>query len=409
MSAQHRELGRPSGQPLQVYLDSSDFSVLGDAMEKPGHLHAGTLKKLIDLVDAGQIEVRYSGISVVEVSHLEKDAKDAGVRRARCIERLSKGRCFSFWTTLLAREQENFANQRPLYEGLTSEDGFWFPDIGDLARTFRSDLENSIRGMIKENVNNRRQRRELEKKLLKDGKLTPFAVEKLLVPRRGELLKTFAEQFPLSDRFFKEDFLIRYATGQVSSSEMLYELSIVFRDVEKFVGWTYDVRDTERKTIKWLRDLGARFRSDITNMRKLFEPLIGNYPAEWIKNSLDAMVAERLPVMRRDFITKMAERPANAPIGELGSLPALDAFVSAIGAFVKMSIRGNRKLLDSDSGDLFHLAHAPYCDVFRADGNTSQIANQVLKPYGTKVVPKLADLIGVLERALHTRTEASPS
>jgi hypothetical protein len=400
MDKQQKDLSRPIGQPLQVYLDSSDYSLLGDALEDSAHQHAATLARLIELVDSGRIEIRYSGIHVVEVSHTEKAVRDAGVRRAKCIERLSGGKCFIFWTSMFAQEQENFAGGCPLYGGLTSDDGSWFPDIGDLARSFRSSMTEGIRKALKENVNNRHDRRAAEKMFIKNNKLTELAASKLLVPQRATLLRTLEEQFPLSERFFKEDLIIRFAIGQLPAAELLRELSVVFRNIEKFIGWTYDTRDTERKTVKWFRELGAQLKNNVENMRKLFEPFVGVVPSVQIKNTLELMVEERTPELRRKFITGIAEKPDGAPIGELGDLPALDAYVRALGLYVKMSIRGDRNLLPSDSGDLMHLTHGPYCDVFRADGYTSQIASQVLKPYGTKVVPKLAQLIGVLNSML---------
>lgn len=404
MTALPKDVGRPNGQPLQVYLDSSDYSVLGDALQNAAHPHAATIARLIELVDSDMIQVRFSGIHVIEVSHIEKSARDAAVRRARCIERLSKGRCFAFFTSLLAREQENFEKGDPLYDGITNDDGSWFPDTSDdVIKSLRSSITDGLRKALKENVNNRHERRGFERMLVKDNKLSPLAAQKLLVPQRDILLKELAEQFPLSERFFKEDLLIHFATGNLSSSELYRELSIVFRDIEKFVGWTYDTRDPEQKTIKWFRNLGKRLKDDVTGMRKLCEPLVGLAHPEKIKSTLDSMVDERLPPLRRTFITKMAEKPDTASIGQLGDLPALDTFVGAIGVYVKNSLKGDRKLLDSDSGDLFHLSHAPYCDVFRADGSTSQIATQVLRPYGTRVVPKLAQLIDTLDAVLQAQ------
>jgi hypothetical protein len=397
MSRQNKDLGRPIGQPLQVYLDNSDYSVLGDAMADPTHKHVSTLAKLIQLVDSGKIQIRFSGTSVIEASHIEKSARDAAIRRGKCIERLCGGKCFIYWPSLLAQEQANFEQERPLYSGLTNDASLWFPNLSDVAKSLGDSLEKGLLSAIKESGRSRKERRTAEKLLVKNGKLSPLGASMLKGPQRVQLLSKLAEQFPLSDRFYKEDLIVKYAAGKLSPPELVEELSIVFRDVEKFIGWTYDTRDPEQKTIRWFRDLGDRLKDIVEGMRSIVEPFAMLVPPAKFKSTIDAMTDEQLPKLRREFITKMADKLEDAQIGELGDLPALDVYVKAIGVYVKTSLKGDRKLLSSDSGDLLHLSHAPYCDVFRADGNTSQVANQVVKPYGTRVVPKLAQLVDTLE------------
>jgi hypothetical protein len=279
LSGKSKDLGRPIDQPLQVYLDNSDYSVLGDAMADPTHQHASTLRELLRLVEKGKIEIRFSSTSVIEASHVEKSARDAGTRRGKCIEQLCRGKCFIFWSSLIAQEHENFERQRALYGELTSDKGQWFPDVGDIATSLGNTIQSSIVDAIKETARSRKDRRSAEKMLIRKGKLSSLGASMLVNSQRTHLLNTLAEQFPLSDRFYKEDLIVKYATGALSGRELVEEMSIVFRDVEKYIGWTYDTRDTDQRTIKWFRDLGDQLKDIVEGLRVTVEPLIELVPS----------------------------------------------------------------------------------------------------------------------------------
>ena len=72
-----------SGRPLQVYLDSSDYSDMANPRaikNRPG------LEKvrdfLVDSVEKGIIEIRFSAFTLAEIIHVNETYKDSAVQRA---------------------------------------------------------------------------------------------------------------------------------------------------------------------------------------------------------------------------------------------------------------------------------------------------------------------------------------
>ena len=86
-----------------------------------------------------------------------------------------------------------------------------------------------------------------------------------------------------------------------------------------------------------------------------------------------------------------------------GAIPSLDAYIVSLYEHFRRNLQMSRKTKASDTTDRFHLAHLPYCDVFRADGDTSETARPLASAYKTKVVPKLQELPAQIESALRKR------
>ena len=136
---------RDPQRPLQVYLDSSDYSVLSEAMVDTDHPHAETFRTLSRHVDQGKIEIRYSSIHVIEIAHLDADSRHYALRRAECLRKLTGGKCFRFWSEICARECINLLSNRPVYENTVSNDGYWHPDLSETAETLKETLIDEFR------------------------------------------------------------------------------------------------------------------------------------------------------------------------------------------------------------------------------------------------------------------------
>ena len=67
--------------PLQVYLDSSDYSHMSDPSSSLYQRYQGVKRRLIQLRDVGKIEVRFSTAHVLEMAHTERRFRDAAMRR----------------------------------------------------------------------------------------------------------------------------------------------------------------------------------------------------------------------------------------------------------------------------------------------------------------------------------------
>lgn len=403
-----------------VYLDSSDYSVLSEAMRNVRHEHRKTFDYLIDLVDHREIEIRFSSVHIFEIAHLDEASKCFATQRATCVQRLTGGRCFRFWQDLKTIELLNLVNNKPAREETTSDDGYWFPDLGDFAVILKQSLVDGFKAEAYERGLNRRDRRKLESKLIRNGQLTKKAISLLKEQDRGVLLSEIAQQIPLSEEFYREDMMLKHVSGELSSAELGHEMSLLLRDIEKFIGWTFDTRDTEKKLVKWLRELGTRNIEAIEKLRKNIEPISRNPHLKLDTNKLISQtLAESADTIRRREIHGVMKENTTSKrqSGELGlkwselcdsplgTIPSMDAFYLGLMEHFRRNIQMNRKLKASDSGDLFHLSYLPYCDVFRADGDASQTAKPLADLYGTRIVSKLKTLRSSIDAALEVGTK----
>jgi hypothetical protein len=409
---------RSKDQPPVAYLDSSDYSVLSRAMDDPKHPAAPIYHFLADAVDKKQVQIRFSSINVVEMAHLDTSSIEFALGRARCLQRLSRGKCFRFWTEVTATECKNIIEGRPVYIGVTSDDGEWFPDMSELGVTLRKSLMSDVRRLLRERAPNRQQRRAAERQWFPDGKLSKAAIE-ALQPGRCELLSALAQEFPFGDRFYHDDMMLKYAAGQVSEAELLYEMTVVFRDVEKFIGWTYETRDKERAATKWLRATGQHTIEAVEKVRREFANIVGQSevtPA--IRRKLREVLQEFAHKFRRSrlenvfsevkstsssFACNPEEWRSQVLESEMGSIPSFDAYIIGGYEHFRRHLEMSRNPKQSDTADILHLCYLPYCELFRADGDFSSTAAPVAEAYGTKVVSKLSDLPRAIDRCLQQR------
>lgn len=424
----HREVGyygamkfegnlptRPAEGALQVYLDSSDYSVLSEAMCDSNHPDIEVLRKLCREVDHGRIEIRFSSIHVIEITHLDSRSREFALRRAKCLQRLSGGKCFKFWLDMPVIECVNILSKRPIYEGIINNNGLWHPDFSDVALSLKQVLIDEFRTMLIDSTINRHQRRTLERRYFPNGHLSKEAISLLKQNEREELLAVVAREFPLSEKFYQDDLMLQFAAGNTSAAEVVDEMGVIFRDVEKFIGWTYDTRDTERKLVTWLRDYGRNLASTVKILRETLNVVNSNRDSMF-DNGIDipSILEAKIPELRlsrlMDVQTQTEARYPKSRYSNsdweairnsaLGSIPSLDGFVLSFAEHFRRNLLMNRKPKTSDAGDLFHLTHLPYCDLFRADGDAAETAKPVASTYNTRVVSKLRDLPQEIDEAL---------
>lgn len=382
-------------------------------MSNPCHHAAGIFDQLCRLVDQGTIEIRFSSVHVIEIAHLDSKSRELALNRAKCLQRLSGGKCFRFWLDISAIECVNLLTGRRVYENVISNNGHWYPDVSELASSLREILINEFRRVALENTANRQQRRALERRYFPKGELTSEAV-RILEPNRVELMAALSQQFPLSERFFRDDLMLKFAKREVSAEEVSDEISIILQDVKTFIGWTYGTRDEDKKLVTWLRDYGRDLVFVIENMREQLNRIISNDSLgsnrkdllSFIDNKYQDLRKRRLICVRALIKTKYKNLSfsdsdwTRIENSGLGFIPSLDAHVISFCEYFRRNLQMSRKPKASDAADLFHLIHLPYCDVFRADGDTSETANRLASAYKTVVVSKLHDLSQRLDNLL---------
>tara|TARA_E500000305_G_scaffold51586_4_gene40359 strand:- start:77 stop:1327 length:1251 start_codon:yes stop_codon:yes gene_type:complete len=409
-------------RPLQVYLDSQDYSNMSRAMESADHPHRPIFDKLMSFVDQGQIEIRFSAIHVIESAHLESSSMDLALGRARCIEALARGKCLRSWIDATQDECINAVHGRAVSKGISNDSSAWFPDISGIALGLRKSFVDQINKMMRETPLPRNEKRLLKKRMWAGDQLSPAVVD-VLRNGRDELLKSLAQEFPVGERFFKEDLMLKFAAGQVSADVIVEEMSVVLRDLQTFLSWTYEEQDKKRAFVSWLRSGGANLVELIENSRSHLSEINGQlYSLGFDKKEIDRKmrkvydeaIEQHLQHHRQSYIRSIREKVRKLPRATqgrstdwdqleqspVGTLPMMDAYFLAMGVHFRRSVLMDRKLKDSDSADLYHLACLPYVDLFRADGDTSEVGKPVAELFGKKIVSKLAQLPSEIERSL---------
>lgn len=118
-----------SGIPLQVYLDSSDYSVFAAPPAVDSVKRAGQHQEIMKLVDDGLIQVRHSVLHVIEMTHLEPKYLERATGRARCLEDLCRGSCYRFFSEIKGIEARNALAGKVSSNGILNDQHYWFPNL----------------------------------------------------------------------------------------------------------------------------------------------------------------------------------------------------------------------------------------------------------------------------------------
>lgn len=159
-----------SARPIQVYLDSQDYSRLSEP--SLGAELRSVLDYLIQKSNERSIDVRLSLPHVMEGIAVDPRNFVYAKRRLQLMKALSHGRCLVDTFSLLRLEGAN-VECLDLSESVLRDDGVWFPGLHSI------DMElPSLTDIFLENETfraaNRQTRRRIKAEMLRpDGRLTP--------------------------------------------------------------------------------------------------------------------------------------------------------------------------------------------------------------------------------------------
>jgi hypothetical protein len=146
--------------------------------------------------------------------------------------------------------------------------------------------------------------------------------------------------------------MYKLAANQVSADDVADEFTIVFRDPEKFIGWLYETRDTEKKLIAWFRPHGRELVEKIASLRPTFASIKEHINDPAFRNEMDRFLRSKTLEIRNNWIIQMFENDpdlrSKAPDEKaltdlpLGALPSLDTSVAVLGEHI-----GNQRWVKS--------------------------------------------------------------
>ncbi len=397
-------------KPIQVYLDSSDFSNLSNPAIRTSE-HEAVERRLLEWQQLGKIDLRFSYVHVIEAAPVRREDIELAKRRLIHIQHLCGHRSLIDPFSLLEHEIRCVASQVQLSnEFVYRDNGLWMPPLDEKSLDVPSPTK-VLREEIDSMNLNRQQRRAAHSRFLgKNGQLRPAALAYL---RRStpRVLAEMANQYPLTPEALT--LFGQYFMGDESLENALQGLRDSFADLECFARWYESHWDKVTKTSAWLREIGkdvkTSFQQSADEFRVLYDShkTMGISPAE-IERASAGSFRDALAKMPSNLASKLAVTLGIAPTPKAlecswkvtPGLIAMAAVMAHMNRLTSLLPQARRQPKVSDLGDVLHTIYLPYVDIFRADGFAANAISNVKLECSTAIVSNFALLPAKIESML---------
>lgn len=405
-----------------MYLDSSDYSTLS----KPqlDSEAAAIRDRLIAWADSGEVEFRYSGAHISEMSPLQPQYVDAAKTRGELLVALCGRKALVSFDELMRREITAVAHDSGPPGDVYSDTGDWFPSIKDFISPVSvvEKVKKECDATTKGHGMNRAQRRKGKKSFVKGNNLTAEAKHQLMSGQMRVVQKILSS-YPMREQDARvlHGFVIGTATAREAEEAFLNSL----RDPTWMIGWFAQHSEKLSPVIQWARrpaEAMSKSLMDVaekaTQLRELNRKISLANQSVFLGFDLEAKQQLRLNLLLntgKRLADLMELSLSNHSFEETclsrNAVGLSVCITSAVDSMWNSLSATPRKPKDSDFIDVMHALYAPYVDVFRADGYMAPIIAKAAQRYGTKVVGKLTDLVGAIEKALKEKagSGAEPS
>ena len=397
--------------PIQIYLDSSDFSNLSDPGKRSPE-HVEVERQLLAWKEAGLIEIRFSYAHVIEAAPVKREDLHFARRRLGYIKSICGLHCLACPITIVEEELRRVCNGvvREIPGGLYRNNGDWIPELGNDILDIPSPEKLLREELVAMNLG-RDARRKAERTYFHHaGGLKPKVLE-LLRRAAPAALTEASGQYPLTVEAFRE--LGRYLMGSGNRENALRGLKESFFDLETFAQWYEKQWDKITPTSSWLRKTGSELCNSLAAIAEKFREL----HASMSDQGLDAKSVDE--ICRRSFQDLLRSMPINivrrlsetlnlencpdeltSPWKSMPSLQTAVTVAAHVGKHSAMLPAKGRVARTSDYGDIIHVFNLPFVDIFRADGFICSAITDAKLPFETVVVGKLRDLPAAIDRRL---------
>lgn len=418
--------------PLQVYLDSSDFSVLSD----PQQLNESTIKLrdlFLEYSEKSLVQFRFSIAHVSEVAPLGAHAQQAAERRAALIYRL----CGSNALVTTQEIQEAELSQVTGFSPMSS--GRWYPAIDELLpKSLMPEFKSILTDELRAKGMTRMERRRSERAIFKHGRLSKtarHAMNESIAPASGD----FLSQLPFTPHEFDsvKNFVIK-GTGRDAASAAFHRiLSNPTWIITAFAGNSVSMKNLT----DWIRLGGSDFVRDLSigikkardfNQLRVEQDKAQNAALSEITDlnqrkrtrdqsvqqsqSLDSLIKRTTGEREHKILVSLLMRHGVSDKCTLLTPEQLRTLFPGIASAVSAGVHVFNKALEtphkdtlipSDFGDVMHAFYAPYMDIFRTDRFMADGLKRILLRNHTEVSSKLSELPALIEKCLLKRAASS--
>jgi hypothetical protein len=412
-------------RPLQVYLDSSDYSEIAERNNKSNkHELENTYQFLLDARERGKIEIRYSSITILECIQQKAEHKEYALRRAQAIEKLSQGSVLKdvmtlhFESCLTALDMGK--KRVEINRFAKGEHNQWYTDISPIFASYEKVYVDKINELIQQRPKSTR--KQLRNLMYTSRGLSDYALERLRVVGIA-FEAAFIEQFPMLNGYPLQRTMTQYLKKNISKSEIAKELGETVFNPINFTKWFVEsINNQHPSSLNNLRKQGSLVGSIIESARAELNELglqfikMGSikkdaqsklktyrFPARQMKEHLldDIFSGKQKTLAQQNVSRELWNKKVVQ--SDLGDLLSID-FVSELFAdYITKKIHDSRsKLAPSDFGDIQHCTYIPFVDIFRCDKRTAPLASATTKKYklNTHIATNLEEVV----REINNRT-----
>lgn len=397
--------------PLNIYLDSSDYSNLSDPSKKQ-QLYP-VLKKLQDWIADGKIICSYSAIHLSEMAPIKVDYADLACRRSDLLASLCGVNAMIAADALFEEElkyAQGFSEQKTQAYSST---GDWYPgriasiNITD-GLTIKKQVVNEVINTIQNSGLNREERRKKHKELLKHGKLRAnYQASLTSYVQEGIGVDDILDKYPMRPEDAKV--LGRYVVGEASQHEANAAFLASLRDPKWMMRWFEKNHDKLSPLIEWTRSPALTIHKQLLQTMGEISTLMAKASKEEF-----AFFNQQAEDFLNKFLLSTSKQMSNDLIGHTSSDLSLEKIITKCPGIacgmrtmysVGLTIMGKtpRTPLPSDFQDAMHAVYAPYVDIFRADKFIAPHVEKYIKGHRTRIVSKLQDLPDVIQEELVKR------
>lgn len=430
-----------SNRPLQVYLDSSDYSRFADVYRGRGDARDEiTFKRLLELKQQNGVQFPYSSMHICEAMARDATAIDAATARLHVMCLLSDKNVFRAWTELpsfdvfsvsIAGESAEVKPvNRSRFHG-RSDIGEWFPDspaqFSEIAAIVRGMYSPPLKSLSNESVltDGNRQARRAAKAKRKSASYSSGLQNQIRAnwsttfPQMCASLPIRPEDSTLWRRFVASP-TPDPVPAYLSFIDGISDSSILARF---FIPATSGANET---LTSWIRDASSALIAIIDHVANLRSTLakvrLSKGKNELIKsfrqNAIDLeevlfhrehrWVQQQVNEAFRSLVyagTAGSQMPSPRTFEETMLLPSVINRASVFRSYFEQvfspfGAHRAREKFASDVGDIMHAQYLPYCDVYRCDAFASTYLNKPAKRVGTHLIPSHHELQVAIESQL---------
>lgn len=394
--------------PIQVYLDSSDYSKLSDPNGVSDQL-LSIKERLLSWSKSGEVVFRFSAAHIIEMSPIESKAEHAAEARAEFLSELcGLNALISFDELMLAELKRYAVNDPELKIDPYCDDGNWFPSTGEgIFSVLGEDRLSPSNLMPRLNGLSRDAKRKAERELFKNGRLREGAKRNILA-EADDAIQAILAQFPM--RKHDANILVRYMIGDATKAEADDAFYASLRDPNWMMQWFRNQRDSMMPIIEWLRAPAKRLQEGMATasnaslqLRKIHKDSGSNSgPPELSAKARAEMRQRWLQSISKSILEAKQIVPPQFDLTRLqGLAPGFSTGVSVSNDTLWASASERpRESMPSDFVDAVHSMYAPYVHVYRTDAFMAPLVSNYVKSSDTAVVGKLTSLTGVIEAYL---------